>query len=260
MSNPYMLQTQGPANSKITASAYEMIPNLQKIIEKLTEDNVKNLRNMEELQKNLSIMETRSQIMHERLKIMMTTQETTCRKFSDLEIFKKSEFGDDVCDFLQLWGFKEHEARYVSVHFGIESVADLKYLDEKEWELGDEMDKINLSPIKIEYLKWLCDKERGQESSLNPKIILEIVQSWRDEKLIAYRNVEKLGRDTEVFWSRVHLRARAVVHRELEGDDDIVLHAADLAVEGDALLAEAVDGLLRGGSGETNEGRVSVGA
>lgn len=42
----------------------------------------------------------------------------------------------------------------------------------------------------------------------------------------------------------VHLRARAVVHGELEGDDDVVLHAADLAAEGDALLAEAVDGLL----------------
>ena len=42
----------------------------------------------------------------------------------------------------------------------------------------------------------------------------------------------------------VHLRARAVVHGELEGDDDVVLHAADLAAEGDALLAEAVGGLL----------------
>jgi hypothetical protein len=44
--------------------------------------------------------------------------------------------------------------------------------------------------------------------------------------------------------SRVHLRPRAVVHGELERDDDVVLHAADLAAEGDALLAEAVDGLL----------------
>lgn len=44
--------------------------------------------------------------------------------------------------------------------------------------------------------------------------------------------------------SRVHRRALAVVHGELEGDDDVVLHAADLAAEGDALLAEAVDGLL----------------
>ena len=46
------------------------------------------------------------------------------------------------------------------------------------------------------------------------------------------------------FISRVHLRPRAVVHGELEGDDDVVLHAADLAAEGDALPAEAVDGLL----------------
>jgi hypothetical protein len=44
--------------------------------------------------------------------------------------------------------------------------------------------------------------------------------------------------------SRVHLRPRAVVHGELEGDDDVVLHAADLTAEGNALLAEAVDGLL----------------
>ncbi len=44
--------------------------------------------------------------------------------------------------------------------------------------------------------------------------------------------------------SRVHLRARTVVHSELEGDDDVVLHPADLAAERDALFAEAVDGLF----------------
>ena len=62
------------------------------------------------------------------------------------------------------------------------------------------MDKINfLSRTKMEYLKWLCDKGCGRESRLNPDIILEIVQSWRNEVFVAYCNVEKLGRDTEVF-------------------------------------------------------------
>ncbi len=45
--------------------------------------------------------------------------------------------------------------------------------------------------------------------------------------------------------SCVHFRPCAVVHSELQGDDDVVLHAADLAAEGDALLAETVDGLLK---------------
>ena len=44
--------------------------------------------------------------------------------------------------------------------------------------------------------------------------------------------------------SSVHLLARRVVDRQLQRDDDVVLHAADLAVERDARLAEGVRGLL----------------
>ena len=44
--------------------------------------------------------------------------------------------------------------------------------------------------------------------------------------------------------SGVHLRARAIVHSQLEGDDDVVLHASDLAAKGNALLAETVCCLL----------------
>lgn len=44
--------------------------------------------------------------------------------------------------------------------------------------------------------------------------------------------------------SHIHLFTRGVVDRELQCDDDVVLHAADLAVERDARLAEVVGGLL----------------
>jgi len=40
------------------------------------------------------------------------------------------------------------------------------------------------------------------------------------------------------------VRLARVVDGELEGDDDVVFHAADLAVERDALLAEDVGGRL----------------
>ena len=47
------------------------------------------------------------------------------------------------------------------------------------------------------------------------------------------------------FKSRVQLRAGTVVYGELEGDYDVVLHATDLAAEGNALPAEAVCCLLK---------------
>ena len=42
----------------------------------------------------------------------------------------------------------------------------------------------------------------------------------------------------------VHVWVGGVVDAELHGDDDVVLHAADLAAEGGACLREHVDGLL----------------
>jgi len=49
---------------------------------------------------------------------------------------------------------------------------------------------------------------------------------------------------SDIKHSLVHLRPRAVVHGKLQSDDDVVLHASDLAAESDALPAEAVDCLF----------------
>ena len=60
--------------------------------------------------------------------------------------------------------------------------------------------------------------------------------AWSEEvSYVSFALVANLG---------VHLLARGVVYGQLQRDHDVVLHAADLAVERDARLAEGVRGLL----------------
>lgn len=189
-----MLQTHGPANSNMTPSAYEMMKN----IEKLTEDNV-------ELQKKLNKSEENRQKMKTELNNMIQTQSNTCEEFRGMKEFDGSKYTEDLYAgelnaFFRFWGFTPKEAFDLSQHMGVGLVENLMPLEEKDWEPGGAIHELKfLSDTKKQYLKWLWNKICGRESRLNPDIIQEIVQSWRNKVLIAYCDVDRLGFETNVF-------------------------------------------------------------
>lgn len=193
-----MLELHGPAASKVTSSANQTIRELETIIKSFTAENM-------ELQKKLNKSEENRQKMETELNNMIKTQSDTCTEFRGMKEFDGSKYTEDLYAgelnaFFRFWGFTPKEAFDLSQHMGVGLVENLMPLEEKDWEPGGEIHKLMfLSDTKKQYLKWLWNKICGRESRLNPDIIQEIVQSWRNKVLLAYCDVERLCFETNVI-------------------------------------------------------------
>ena len=68
-------------------------------------------------------------------------------------------------EYLQLWGFTEEEASDFCEYMMMQKTEDLKRLSQEDWKTGGDIDALNLSDTKKEYIKWLWNKLKERKAA-----------------------------------------------------------------------------------------------
>ena len=158
----------------------EKIKELKLIVKNMTSENVKLQESLKDCQKHLHVLQERRKYLKTTMASTSLSKTNKLQKINNLA--KISDVPYSLNDYLQIWGFTENEAHTFCYCIGTEKTEDLTHLKPLDWEPGGDVYRIHdLSDAKKEYLKWLCDKVKNQDSSLNADIIKDISSKWRDE-------------------------------------------------------------------------------